>query len=211
MSKLELEVKILDIDKNEFIKKIQSLGAEFKEEIKQTLYTYDLATIYGRYIDILAQLNKPESNIKYETALSKLKLLFFEVDNLLNNNDKEELYNIIGYNNLTSLCNNDNILKYLNDERLINYINRFYNNDKKWIRLRQSNNKTTLAVKHILADSNSSLQQMLKTEMEVPSIEEANKLLEALGFSYKSYQEKERITYILDDYEINIDSHLCRN
>lgn len=40
---------------------------------------------------------------------------------------------------------------------------------------------------------------MLETEIEVPSIEEANKLLEALGFSYKSYQEKERVTYFFVD------------
>ena len=47
---------------------------------------------------------------------------------------------------------------------------------------------------------------MLETEIEVPSIKEANNLLEALGYSYKSYQEKERITYVLDGYELDIDT-----
>ena len=47
---------------------------------------------------------------------------------------------------------------------------------------------------------------MLETEIEVPNIKEANNLLNALGFAYKSYQEKERITYILDGYEIDIDT-----
>ena len=47
---------------------------------------------------------------------------------------------------------------------------------------------------------------MLETEIEVPSIKEANNLLEALGYSHKSYQEKERITYILDGYELDIDT-----
>ena len=47
---------------------------------------------------------------------------------------------------------------------------------------------------------------MLETEIEVPSIKEANNLLEALGYAYKSYQEKERITYILDGYELDIDT-----
>lgn len=57
-----------------------------------------------------------------------------------------------------------------------------------------------------MANNNTNFQQMLETEVNVPSIEEANELLEALGFSYKSYQEKERITYELDGYEIDIDS-----
>lgn len=45
-----------------------------------------------------------------------------------------------------------------------------------------------------------------ETEIEVPSIKEANNLLEALGYAYKSYQEKERITYVLDGYELDIDT-----
>lgn len=76
MAKMELEVKILDIDKEKFIDKLEKMGATLKEKTKQILYTYDLATIYGRYMDILLQLQEPESKIKYDTAISKLKLLF---------------------------------------------------------------------------------------------------------------------------------------
>ena len=57
-----------------------------------------------------------------------------------------------------------------------------------------------------MADNGTGIQQMLETEIEVPSIKEANGLLEALGYSYKSYQEKERITYVLDEYELDIDT-----
>ena len=56
MKKMHLEVKILDIDKDEFIDKIKSLGATLKKDIKQFLYTYDLTIIYGRFIDIKTQL-----------------------------------------------------------------------------------------------------------------------------------------------------------
>ena len=48
MGKLELEVKVLDIDEKKFRKKLENLGAEFKNEFFQILYTYDLPTIYGR-------------------------------------------------------------------------------------------------------------------------------------------------------------------
>ena len=206
MERMELEVKILDIDKDKLIKKIKSLGGTLKKETKQFLYTYDLPTIYGRFIDIKTQLIDNESTIKYETALEKLKLLFFELDNLLTEKEKKKLNKITGYDNTSILCSKENILEFLNDKKFINFINKYHNNSKKWIRVRQTNDKTTIAVKHILANNGTSLQQMLETEIEVPSIKEANNLLEALGYAYKSYQEKERITYILDGYELDIDT-----
>ncbi len=206
MKKMELEVKVLDIDKKKFINKIESLGATLKNETKQYLYTYDLPTIYGRFTDIKTQLKDRESEIKYETAVEKLKLLFFELDNLLNDKDKKRLKDIIGFDNVSILCTKKNLMEYLNDQRLVRFIRRFHNNSKKWIRVRQTNDKTTIAVKHILAPNKTNLQQMLETEIEVASIKEANNLLEALGFAYKSYQEKERITYILDGYELDIDT-----
>lgn len=206
MGKMELEVKILDIDKEKFIEKLEKMGAIFKEETKQFLYTYDLPTIYGRYIDLLIQLNNPGSLIKYETAIAKLKLLFFELDNLLEEQDKKTLRKIIDVDNFMTLCDRQNILDYLNDRKLINFVKKFHNNSKKWIRVRQTNDKVTIAVKHILAPNKTNLQQMMETEIKVSSIEDANNLLEALGFSYKSYQEKERITYLFNDYEIDIDT-----
>ena len=99
MKRMELEVKILDINKEEFIKKIVSLGAVLKQETEQFLYTYDLPTIYGRFVDISTQLNDNESIIKYETAVEKLKLLFFELDNLLTEQDKKKSESITGYDN----------------------------------------------------------------------------------------------------------------
>ena len=94
MSKMELEVKVLDINKKNFIKKLESLNATFKIETKQYLYTYDLPTIYGRFVDIKTQLIDNESKIKYETAIEKLKLLFFELDNLLTEQDKKMMAGI---------------------------------------------------------------------------------------------------------------------
>lgn len=206
MKKMELEVKILDIDKEEFISKIKQLGATLKNETKQFLYTYDLPTIYGRFMDIKTQLKDNESKIKHDTAIEKLKLLFFELDNLLTEKDKKELNEIIGYDNVSCLCFKENILNYFDNALFVKFIDRFHNNSKKWIRVRQTNDKTTIAVKHILANNGTTLQQMVETEMEVPSMKEANDLLRALGYAYKSYQEKERITYILDHYELDIDT-----
>ena len=206
MKKLELEVKILDINESEFIKKITKMGATYVESVSQYLYTYDLPTIYGRYIDILTQLNNPESIVKYETSFSKLKLLFFYLDNLMTEKDRKLLIKIINTNNINDLLEKKNMLEYLNSKKLINFMKKYENNSKKWIRLRKTNDKTTIAVKHILANNNTNLQQMLETEIEVPGIKEANEFLESLGFSYKSYQEKRRTTYKYEGYEIDIDT-----
>ena len=206
MGRMELEVKVLCINEAEIINKIENLGGKFVEKSNQYLYTYDLPTIYGRFIDILTQLNNPESEMKKEVSISKLKLLFFEIDNLLTEENKVELESIIKINNLTSLLEKDNLIEILNKKELIKFLEKFHNNSKKWIRLRKTNKKTTLTVKHILADNDTSLQQMMETEMEVPSIKEANDFLQALGYSHKSYQEKRRISYVLDNHEIDIDT-----
>ncbi len=47
---------------------------------------------------------------------------------------------------------------------------------------------------------------MQETEIEVNSFEETNELLEKLGFSYRSYQEKRREKYSLNEHEIDIDT-----
>ena len=126
MKKIELEVKVLDINKDEFIDKIKSLGATLKKETKQFLYTYDLPTIYGRFVDIKTQLIDNESEIKYETAIEKLKLLFFELDNLLTDKNKKSLEKIIGLDNVSCLCSKDNVLDYLNDNKLVRFIKKYH-------------------------------------------------------------------------------------
>lgn len=206
MGRMELEVKVLNINENDIIQKIENLGGKFIEKSNQYLYTYDLPTIYGRYIDMLTQLNNPESEMKKEATLSKLELLFFEIDNLLTEEDKAELKSIIKTNNFTELLEKENLIEILNNKELINFLEKFHNNSKKWIRLRKTNKKTTLTVKHILADNGTNIQQMMETEIEVPSIKEANDFLRALGYSHKSYQEKRRISYILNNHEIDIDT-----
>ena len=204
--RMELEVKILDINKDELIKKLENLDATHIESTHQYLYTYDLHTLYSKYIDALYFLNNYKKPFELDTAIAKFKLVFFDIDNLLTNDDKSELKSITTYSNLTDILEDDKKISILNNPELIKFIEKFECNPKKWIRLRETNDKTTIAVKHVLAPNETDFEQMLETEIEVPSMEQANELLEALGFSYKSYQEKRRITYELDGFEIDIDS-----
>ena len=54
---------------HKFIEKLKSLGAIFKSEYDQYLYTYDLETLYSRFINIITELNYKENDTKYETTV----------------------------------------------------------------------------------------------------------------------------------------------
>ena len=74
----------------------------------------------------------------------------------------------------------------------------------KWIRLRTNGKKTTLTIKNIF-DKNI-VGGTEETEIEVSDFETTNIILNELGYVHRNYQENKRITYVLDDVEIDIDS-----
>ena len=73
----------------------------------------------------------------------------------------------------------------------------------KWLRLRDNGEKVTLAVKEIRDDTITGTQE---TEVVVNDFEMTNKILISLGFKTRAYEENKRISYILDDVEIEIDT-----
>lgn len=74
----------------------------------------------------------------------------------------------------------------------------------KWIRLRNNGKKTTLTIKNIV-DKNK-IGGTEELEIEVSDFESTNKILETLGYKSRNYQENKRVTYELDNVEIDIDS-----
>lgn len=117
----EYEIRILEIDKEEMIKKLEELGATKKGEFKQKRYVYDLRPV----------------------------------------------------------------------------------EEGKWIRLRTNGKITTLTYKDIVSNT---IDGTKEVEFEVEDFNKANEFLEKIGFKNRSYQENERIQYILNDVEIDIDS-----
>lgn len=71
-----------------------------------------------------------------------------------------------------------------------------------WIRLRTDGNKTTLTIKEVHNDQIDGTQEL---EIIVDDFEKTNLLLEKLGYESEYFQENKRISYILDDVEIEID------
>lgn len=73
----------------------------------------------------------------------------------------------------------------------------------KWIRLRTNGKVTTITYKDIVSNT---IDGTKEVEFEVQDFSKANEFLEKIGFKNRSYQENERIQYILNDVEIDIDS-----
>lgn len=207
MKKMELEVKVLDIDKKQLEEKIKKIGGKFVEESIQKYYTYDLPTIYGRYQELCLQLKEPIDEIKHQVAIEKMKNLLFEIDNYISEKDAKELEKVTKTKDLQEVMKHKNYLQILTNQNVINIIKKYRNNENKWIRLRITNGRATLTIKHILKDKESStLQQMQEIEMDVESENSAKDFLEGLGFSHKCFLEKKRTTYELQNRKIDIDT-----
>lgn len=119
--KTEYEIRILEIDKEKIIKKLEELGAKRQGEFNQKRYVYDL---------------RPAE-------------------------------------------------------------------EDKWIRLRTNGKDTTLTYKNIEEET---LDGTKEIEIKVDDFNLANEFLNKLGFIARNYQENNRIQYILDDVEIDIDT-----
>lgn len=214
MSSMELEVKVLNIDKEEIAKKIKKSGGKYISSSEQYLYVYDLMYINQRYYSNLYELNNEIIELRRKIVLAKIRNLFQEIDQLLNNEEINFLKRNFKINKLIDIftLEEQQILDILNSKELAEFINKYKATPKKWVRLRktiekkENKEKTTLTIKHILKDNESNIQQMQETEIEVSSFEETNELLEKLGFSHRSYQEKRREKYILNEHEIDIDT-----
>lgn len=214
MGKLEKEVKILDIEIEQLKRKLEEIGATLKSDGTQRIYVYDLPSIYSRFYDCMMQLENCSKSYDIEVCKSKLRTLFMEIDNLATEEQRKNISNTIGYEHLsdTLVINDINKLKeVLSTRDVVQFVKQFGINPNKWVRLRETSGKTTLTIKHILnkelqAKCGTKMQPVLETEMEVPSVESGNAILEQLGFSFRNYQEKRRTTYNFDNVEIDIDS-----
>jgi adenylate cyclase class 2 len=73
----------------------------------------------------------------------------------------------------------------------------------KWIRLRDDGTATTLTVKQITSDA---IDGTHEVEVGVDDFDTTNVLLGTLGFHPKSYQETQRISFVLDGAQVEIDT-----
>ena len=207
MSKLEKEVKVLDVDVNKTKEKLFQIGAVFKGTKKQSLYTYDIPTIYYRILECLELLNS-SNELLVKTNKLKLEIVLIELTDLIDEVVLNKIYfemNIKDFSELLSFDGKE-IIKRVNSSKTFNdEIKKYLINGNKWVRLRQSNDKVELTVKHIFNKNDSSIQKVSETEINTSSFDETNRLLESLGLVKRNYQEKIRHSFVYKDAEIEID------
>lgn len=75
--------------------------------------------------------------------------------------------------------------------------------DNKWIRLRTNGKETTLTFKHA---QNDKIDGTKEAEVVVSDFKTTNEILNQMGYFSRSYQENNRVRYILDGVELDIDS-----
>ena len=214
MGKLEKEIKILGVDKVKLEKTLKNIDAKKIEESLQQIYVYDLPSIYARFYDCILQLKQCKQPYEFEVCRSKLEGILKEVDNLTTEEKQEKLKKKTSSKFLGTILkrtSDEKLLETFLDTSIVDTIKEYGINPNKWVRLRNTNGKTTITIKHILnpkiqEENGSNLQKVMETEMEVPSIEDGNSILEQLGFCFRNYQEKERVTYDVNGVEVDIDS-----
>lgn len=202
--KLEKEIKVLNIDVEKIKEKLCKIGAKFIGKKEQMIYTYDIASIKYRIYEAL-ELVKSDNTLLQLTALEKLKIALEEFIDLI---PVEKVDKILKETNLKNLLELDveaakkmSLSKCLQEE-----LENININPNKWVRLRKSNEKVELTVKHILDKSEEKIQKVREYEINVSNLEETNRLLESIGLVKRNYQEKIRysFTYKCADIEIDI-------
>lgn len=99
-------------------------------------------------------------------------------------------------------------LEKLNATKKFEHLQRRYVYDfnpvqkSSWIRLRTNGETSTLTIKDIKAKTVEGTNEL---EIEVDDFDNANLILEKLGYYHRGYQENKRLQYILDGVEIDLD------
>lgn len=149
----------------------------------------------------IKKVNKP---YEFEICRNKLQGVLNEVDNLTTDEEQRKIEGTASTRYLVDLLNrtnNEDLLDSFSNKSsnksIVEIIKQYGINPNKWVRVRETNERTIITIKHILnpdlqKDSKGEKQRVMETEMEVPSIEEANSILEQLRFSFRNYQEKNR-------------------
>lgn len=206
MTKIEKEIKVLDIDVKEIQKKLLKLGARFKGEKSQKIYVYDLPTLHYRFLEIKELLNA-NNELLINTNIKKLDNLLFEFEELIEETKLNKLLEDMSIKNIRDITklHLQQIRELIQNKKLNEYFQTININPNKWIRLRESTGIVELTTKHILTKSKEKIQQVIETEITVSSFDETNQILESIGLAKRGYREKTRFSYQYKNADIEID------
>ena len=202
----EKEVKVLGIDVESTMSRLQEIGATFVGKKDQKIYVYDIPTLYYRYLEI-CELLKSSNKLMVTTNVGKLKILLEEFADLVPDDELAVLTSKLGISDIRDITELPvaDMLSKLESEVFSDKISSYKINPNKWIRLRKSNDKVELTTKHVFNKKKMEVQTVGEREVNTSSFEETNSILESMGIVKRSYQEKIRYSYKLDGADIEID------
>ena len=196
MNYQELEIKILNIDKEQIKKKLLEIGAKFKKSRIQKIYTYDCYSPILMYK--LAIGDYKITNLK--NSLQKLINIISYIKPTFTQEEKIYFKELLGHEEIDKYIENNinNIdISKLEDENLLKIIEDTGNRFFKWIRLRQDGEKVEITIKYIYSN---------KANYQIDDVKEiANKLIEEMGYYRKKLAEKKRDSYSYQGMDIEID------
>lgn len=205
MNYQELEIKILNIDKEQIKKKLLEIGAEFKQSRIQKIYTYDCYSPILMYKLALGDYKITNS----KNSLQKIINIISYIKSTFNQEEKEYFKESFGYEEIDKYIEEkiDNIdVSKLEDRKMLKIIEDTGNRFFKWIRLRQDGEIVEITIKYIYSNkANYNIDEVKEIEIKTDNFEVANKLIEEMGYYRKKLAEKQRDSYSYQGMDIEID------
>ena len=205
MNYQELEIKILNIDKEQIKKKLLEIGAEFKQSRIQKIYTYDCYSPILMYKLALGDYKITNS----KNSLQKIINIISYIKPTFNQEEKEYFKELVGYEEIDKYIEEkiDNIdVSKLEDRKMLKIIEDTGNRFFKWIRLRQDGEIVEITIKYIYSNkANYNIDEVKEIEIKTDNFEMANKLIEEMGYYRKKLAEKQRDSYSYQGMDIEID------
>ena len=205
MNYQELEIKILNIDKEQIKKKLLEIGAEFKQSRIQKIYTYDCYSPILMYKLALGDYKITNS----KNSLQKIINIISYIKSTFNQEEKEYFKESFGYEEIDKYIEEkiDNIdVSKLEDRKMLKIIEDTGNRFFKWIRLRQDGETVEITIKYIYSNkANYNIDEVKEIEIKTDNFEVANKLIEEMGYYRKKLAEKQRDSYSYQGMDIEID------
>lgn len=199
MAEIEREIKLLDVNPRDIMKRMQELGVEPKWKRIQDIYTFDFPAISESLKTRLKEFSETGDKRALTTMLSEIYPCF-------SREEREKMQTLLGGQDLLTYTKDGEDLSELNNREVREIISGVGSRFKKWIRLRRTGDETTITIKKIVnVDEEYQMDDVEELEIPVPDIESGRELLQDLGYFPTNHQKKLRIAYDYANTEVVLD------
>ncbi len=143
MSHIEKEIKILNVNAKETMKKMNKLGAELKGKYIQDVYTFDFPTVNESFDSKLEIAKKTKDNVQLIDLIRDIRPCFTK-------EDLSTFKSLLGTEDIMAYIENGGDLSKLQNDAIKEIMATINENYSKWIRLRKTGNQTTITIKKIV-------------------------------------------------------------